>query len=193
MRTAVFRHSGLANCEHGPAGSAMCVNASRTMSRLNACKSARCGCRPRERHPENARGAGDCQPLESGTSFGAASAVEITRKGCASVSVLLNPRRTQAGKAVPVDRTLPGQELFHRQRVSLAGFVQRQKPSAYRGNHFRLPADHPSTGRCRRQIGNCKWRPVWADHIFDTRTCSVGHCTLTLNMTTLTMNVARRL
>ena len=42
------------------------------------------------------------------------------------VAILLDPRGTQAGKPVPVDRILPSQEFLDHQRVAVASLFQGQ-------------------------------------------------------------------
>src|SRR5438445_13854703 len=66
-------------------------------------------------------------------------------------TILLHSRSAQAGQAVVLECTFPRQEFFLRQLVVAAGFLDRNAAAAYRGDHRRLAADHPSFGVRRRQ------------------------------------------
>ena len=57
---------------------------------------------------------------------------------------MLHPRRAQARQAELVDRLLPGQEFLDRQRITIAGFFQRQQTAANGRDDFRLAPGSPS-------------------------------------------------
>ena len=81
-----------------------------------------------------------CRRVLSGRILGIASAIDCSRRAeiqnageWAGVSrpmrrvllaVLLDARRAQAGQAVLVDRMLPGQKFFDRQRIAGASFFE---------------------------------------------------------------------
>src|ERR1043166_6746869 len=71
------------------------------------------------------------------------------------LSILLNARGTQAGKAVLVDRELPGQEFVHGQGVAAASLLERQEATADGGDDFGFAADDPTLGPGCGQIRNC--------------------------------------
>ena len=51
---------------------------------------------------------------------------------------MLNARRTQAGKSVLINRSLPGEEFLDGQRVSRTRFLKGQKAATNRGHHLCL-------------------------------------------------------
>ena len=106
----------------------------------------------------------------------AASAGSIRR---ALLTVLLNAGRAQAGKAVLVDRVLPGKKFLDRQCVTAACLFKRKKSAADRGDHLRLAADDPTLRSRRRQISDRQRRTVRPDDVFDPRAMGRCHCTLT--------------
>ena len=69
--------------------------------------------------------------------------------------VLLDTGRAQPGKAMLIDRKLPGKELVYRQRVAAASLLKGEQAAANRGNDFGLTADNPPFGTGRGQIRNC--------------------------------------
>src|SRR5215469_5028775 len=83
----------------------------------------------------------------------------------ASVTVLLDPCCPQPGETEAFDCALPGQEFFHRERVTPAGFVEAEKAAAYRRNHLRFPAYDPSLCAGRREIGHGQRTAVRSDHV----------------------------
>lgn len=91
------------------------------------------------------------------------------------LAVLLNARRAQAGKAVLVNRGLPGEEFLDGQRIPRAGLFKRQKAPTHGGDHLRLSADDPALGRCRRQIRNRQRTTIGPDHILDPRAMGFVH------------------
>src|SRR5580692_1217956 len=111
----------------------------------------------------------------------AASAGSINR---ALLTVLLNAGRAQAGKAVLVDRVLPGKKFLDRQCVTAACLFKRKKSAADRGDHLRLAADDPTLRSRRRQISDRQRRTVRPDDVFDPRAMGLCHCTLTNSNTT---------
>src|SRR5436305_1289894 len=81
--------------------------------------------------------------------------------------VLLDTGRAQSGKSVLIDRHLPAQELVDRQRVAVAGLVERQEAAADGSDDLCLAADDPALRRGRRQIGDCQRTAVRPDDILD--------------------------
>jgi len=69
---------------------------------------------------------------------------------------LLNARGTQTGKAMLVDRELPGQEFIDSQRITAAGFLKREETTANSGDNLGLTSDDPTfgTGRWKSAIVN---------------------------------------
>jgi len=74
----------------------------------------------------------------------------VKRIKSALLAVLLNTRRAQAGKAVLIDRVLPGEEFLDRQRLTAARLFERKQSAANRSDNFGLAANHP-TFRSRRR------------------------------------------
>src|SRR5487761_607959 len=70
------------------------------------------------------------------------------------LAILLDAGRAQSGKAMLVDRVLPGQEFLDRQRIAAARFFERQQSAANGGNYFRFAADAPTLRPRCRQIGD---------------------------------------
>src|SRR5215510_12022126 len=99
----------------------------------------------------------------------------LMREKATLLAVLLDARRAQSGKAVLVDRGLPGKEFLDRKRITRAGFLERQKAATDRGNHFRLSADDPALGRRRRQVRNRQRTTIRPDDILDPRAMGFGH------------------
>src|SRR4029453_6731345 len=91
------------------------------------------------------------------------------------LAVLLDARRAQPGETMLVDRSLPGKELLNGQRIPRAGFLERQKAATHRGDHFRLSADDPALGRCRRQVRNSQRTTIRPDDILDPRAMGFVH------------------
>jgi hypothetical protein len=71
------------------------------------------------------------------------------------LAILLDSGGAQAGKAVLIDRKLPGKEFVDRQGVAAASFLEGEQAAANRGNDFGLTADDPPFGPGRGQISNC--------------------------------------
>jgi hypothetical protein len=71
------------------------------------------------------------------------------------LAILLDSGGTQSGKAVLIDRELPGKEFVDGQRVAAAGLLEGEQAAANRGNDFGLTADNPPFGPGRGQIRNC--------------------------------------
>src|SRR6185437_753035 len=61
-------------------------------------------------------------------------------------AVVLQPRDAQAGEAVAVDETLPGEEFLDRQLVAVAGVLEADRPRTDGGDDLRLAPDHPPLG-----------------------------------------------
>ncbi|EGE58000.1 hypothetical protein RHECNPAF_3500052 [Rhizobium etli CNPAF512] len=95
-----------------------------------------------------------------------------------SVAILLNARGAQACEAMAVDRRLPGQELFDRERVTLAGLFQAQQATANSRDNLCLPADHPAPRIRRRKVRDSQGAAIGADDIFHSGTYHFGHWTL---------------
>ena len=91
------------------------------------------------------------------------------------LAILLNARRTQPGKAVLIDRVLPGEEFLDGERVAGAGLFQRQQSATDRGDHLCLAADDPALGRGRRQVRNGQRTAIWPDDILYPRAMGFGH------------------
>src|SRR5689334_2044425 len=85
--------------------------------------------------------------------------------GSEGSAVLLQTRSTQTGKAVTVDRPLPGQELFRSQSITLQRILEREQPAAHRRDHLGLAADDPTAGFRRGQIVQRQRRTRGADNI----------------------------
>ncbi len=67
-------------------------------------------------------------------------------------TVLLKASGAQAGKAMELERALPGEELLFRQPVATAGFLESDLTGAHCGHDRGFAADHPSPGVRRRQL-----------------------------------------
>src|SRR6266436_2886004 len=81
------------------------------------------------------------------------------------LAILLNARGAQTGQTMLVDRVLPRQELFNRERVAGAGFLKREETTANRCDHFGLTPNDPAfRSRCR-QVRNRQRAAVGTDHI----------------------------
>src|ERR1043166_2644820 len=93
----------------------------------------------------------------------------------ALLPILLDSRGAQAGEAVAIDGILPGEEFFDRQRVTAAGFLEREESAAHGGHHFGLAADDPPLGAGCRQIGNGERTSVRPNHILSPRTMGLAH------------------
>jgi hypothetical protein len=82
-----------------------------------------------------------------------------------------------------IDGTLPAKEFLNCKSVFLARFFQAQQTTANGGNNFGFASDHPPASILGWKICNCQRGPIGADDIFYSRTYLIGHCTLTLNLT----------
>jgi hypothetical protein len=71
------------------------------------------------------------------------------------LAILLDSGGAQSGKAMLIDRELPGKEFVDGQRVAAAGFLERKQAAADRGNDFGLTANDPPFGPGRGQVGDC--------------------------------------
>src|SRR5215212_1043468 len=89
--------------------------------------------------------------------------------------VLLDAGGSQAGETMLVDRGLPGEEFLHGEGIAVAGLVQRQEATAYRGDDLRLTADYPAAGARWGQIGNGQRTTVRPDDIFHPRPMGFRH------------------
>src|SRR5580704_10931926 len=85
------------------------------------------------------------------------------------LSILLNARGAQAGKAVAVDRLLPGQEFLDRKGVPGTGLLEAEEAAADGGNHLGFATDHPALGIARRQVRNGQRAAIRSDHVLDAR------------------------
>jgi hypothetical protein len=65
------------------------------------------------------------------------------------LAILLDPGGAQSGKAMLIDRELPGKEFVDGQRVAAAGFLKGEEAAADRGNNFGLTANNPPLGTWR--------------------------------------------
>ena len=97
------------------------------------------------------------------------------------VWVLLKARGAQAGKAMGLERVLPGKELLFRQPIATAGFLESDLTGAHCGHDRGFAADHPSLGIRRRQLchgrAQINNRPQRID-AGDVRVKAVGNKTL---------------
>src|SRR5258707_4450638 len=82
-----------------------------------------------------------------------------------SMAILLDSRRAQSRKAEALDCALPGEELFHRQRVTTARILQVQQAASDSHHHFGLAPDDPSFRVGRRQIGQSERTAIGSDHV----------------------------
>ena len=94
------------------------------------------------------------------------------------VPVLLDSRGAKPCQAVVADGRLPGQELFHRQRVTITRFFQAQQATTYRGDNLGFPADHPAARIGRRKVRDRQRTAIGADDIFNSGPYHFGHWTL---------------
>ena len=99
----------------------------------------------------------------------------VRRINRALLAVLLDPRRAQAGKAVLIDRVLPGEEFLDGQRIAAARFFERKQSAANSGDDFGLAANDPTLRARRRQIGDRQGRTVRPDDVFDPRAMGFSH------------------
>ena len=70
------------------------------------------------------------------------------------MAILLDAGGAQSGKAMLIDRKLPGEEFVDRQGVPAAGLLEGKQAATYRGNDFGLTANDPPFGAGRGQIRN---------------------------------------
>src|SRR5665213_2337498 len=92
----------------------------------------------------------DDSACERGSGFGAGLAK--AQRVLHLPAMFLHLARAQAGQAVTIQMLLPHQKFLDRQRVALAGIVERQQSAAHRGHHLRLAPRRPAVGDRRRQI-----------------------------------------
>src|SRR5688572_1663457 len=64
---------------------------------------------------------------------------------------MLNAGDSQAGHSAAVDRALPAGEFLEAERITLAGFVDRQQSARYGRHDLGLAAHDPAAGLGRRQ------------------------------------------
>jgi hypothetical protein len=74
-----------------------------------------------------------------------------------------------------INRGLPGEELFDRQRITGAGFLEGQQAATHSGDDLSLSADDPAFGRWWRQIRNGQRTAIRPDYVFDPRAMGFGH------------------
>jgi hypothetical protein len=79
--------------------------------------------------------------------------------------VLLDARGAQAGEAVLVDRVLPGEEFFDRQRIAAAGLLEGQKSAAHGSDDLGLAPDDPTLRTRCGQVGDRQRAAVRPDNI----------------------------
>ena len=84
--------------------------------------------------------------------------------------ILLYPRRPQSGQAVLVQRSLPAQIFFCRQRITFTRFFQRQQAPAHCCHHFGLAPDDPAMAAWWWQICNCQGTTIRPDDIINAGT-----------------------
>jgi hypothetical protein len=91
------------------------------------------------------------------------------------LAILLNARGAQTGQPVLIDRVLPRQELFNRERVAGASFLEGEEAATNRCDHFGLAPNDPAfRSRCR-QVRNRQRASIGADHVFRPRTKGLIH------------------
>ena len=95
------------------------------------------------------------------------------------MAILLDAGGAQTGEAVLIDRELPGEEFIDRQRITAAGFLEREQSAADRGNDFSLTANDPPFGPGRGQVRNRKRAAVRPDDVFHPRAMGFCHGVLT--------------
>src|SRR5581483_6725455 len=93
----------------------------------------------------------------------------ISRSGAASVAVVLDPRGAQPRQTIAVDRALPGQELVHGQRVTLARFLQAQQTATDCGHYLRLAPYDPALSILGREVGHGQRTSVGPDDVAHAR------------------------
>jgi hypothetical protein len=71
------------------------------------------------------------------------------------LAILLDAGGPQASQTVLVNGELPGEEFIDRQRITAAGFLQRQEATAHSSDDFGFAADDPPFSSGRGQIRNC--------------------------------------
>src|SRR4029453_7370814 len=97
--------------------------------------------------------------------------------GC-SIPVVLDAGGAQPGQAEAIDRTLPGEELVHRQRVALAGLFQAPQAPTHRCHDFRFAPYDPALGILGRKVGDRQRASVRPDDIAHPRpVLLIGHDT----------------
>src|SRR6516164_5888762 len=95
------------------------------------------------------------------------------------LAILLDSGRAQTGKAVLIDRVLPGEELVDGQRVAAAGLFKREQAATNRGHNFSLTANDPPFCPRRGQIRDGKRATVRPDDVFHPRAMGFCHGVLT--------------
>src|SRR4029077_20423844 len=73
------------------------------------------------------------------------------------------------------DRVLPSEELLDRQRITAAGFLERQQTPTHGRDNFGLASDNPALGPRRGQIRDRERATVRPDHILDPRAVGFSH------------------
>ncbi len=94
--------------------------------------------------------------------------------------ILLNARRPQPGKAVVVDRLLPGEKLLDGQGITGTGLLKTKESTANRGYHLGFAPYYPAFSVARRKVCKRQRATIWADYILYARPTLFGHSTLTL-------------
>src|SRR5262245_59283242 len=74
-----------------------------------------------------------------------------------------------------IDRALPGEKFLDRQRIALARFIQTEKTTTHRRDHFGLAANDPALGAGRRQVGERQRAAVGPDDITHTPPSIIAH------------------
>src|SRR4029077_15317191 len=91
------------------------------------------------------------------------------------LAVLLDARCAQPSEPMLINRGLPGEELFDRQRITGAGFLEGQQAATHSGDDLSLSADDPAFGRWWRHIRNGQRTAIRPDYVFDPRAMGFGH------------------
>ena len=75
----------------------------------------------------------------------------MARASGAKPAILLNARRTQTSKTISLESVFPGEELFFRQLVNLAGLLDRDRTCLDCSDNRGLATYYPSAGVRRWQ------------------------------------------
>src|SRR5262245_314305 len=74
-----------------------------------------------------------------------------------------------------IDRILPRQEFFDRERVTRTGFLKREETTTNCGDNFGLAPNNPALRTRRGQVRNRQRTSVGPDHVLGPRTKGLVH------------------